>query len=750
MIAGRYRGKLPFPIDRQDTLATYVARGAIYHLIRALDLKPGETILVPNYHHGNEVRAIRAAGARVRFYPIKRDLSPDLDALRTLCTPDCRVLFTIHYLGWPQPLDELIRLCCERDLILIEDCALAFLSKHNGRPLGSFGDYSIFCLYKTVPVPNGGILAHGGKAGERLGVLGRIEMDSPSWASLSARTADLLLGWWQSRFERTGRFARAAKSSMGDVMSSMKVKRAPVGDGGFDPVIARLGMSSLSRHLLERFEYESIRAARRASYARLDERLRGRGPLLELTLGEDVCPLFYPILVTDKDAASARLSSSGIETVQFWNEGDPEATDPSGDVEHLRRHVLELPIHQDVSAEQIEMIADRVMDLPEWTELDVQRSRKSRVSLKAEVIRDRPDARLTEEWEALCDEGPCADPFYRPRWIAAHHQAFDHEKPLITVTLRRDGRLRAVLPLVKESASLMGLPFSRLRGAANVHSCRFDLIHGLDGVAEIAPAMWTALCGLEWDMLFMTDVPEDGAFRRLAAMAESDGWPTGWWESMQTPFIPIADFSDVDALLGGRDGHFRSNLRRRWRKLGAKGDVCFRRIDRYDPQMLEAFYRLEESGWKGEEHSAIACRPETRSFYESMVHLASERGWLSMYALELNGLPIAIQLGLAAHGRYSIPKVAYDESFGDCSPGHLLMERVLGDCLERGMRELDFLGPSMQWKSDWTAHRRSFGFAYVFRDSAYGRTLHSLKFGTGKKLARVLKEALSRSRPARA
>src|SRR5262245_18652163 len=58
--------------------------------------------------------------------------------------------------------------------------------------------------------------------------------------------------------------------------------------------------------------------------------------------------------------------------------------------------------------------------------------------------------RLAEEWRALCAEGPCDQPFFRPEWIAAYVRAFAPEKKLLILTTRLDGRLRAVLPMVKE------------------------------------------------------------------------------------------------------------------------------------------------------------------------------------------------------------------------------------------------------------------------------------------------------------
>ena len=107
-----------------------MARSGIYHLFRALRLKPGETVLAPDYYSGNEIAAIRAAGATVVHYPIRRNLEPDLEALSRLARQHgARVIYVIHYLGWPQPIAEIEALCLKNGSILIEDCALSLLSE---------------------------------------------------------------------------------------------------------------------------------------------------------------------------------------------------------------------------------------------------------------------------------------------------------------------------------------------------------------------------------------------------------------------------------------------------------------------------------------------------------------------------------------------------------------------------------------------------------------------------------------------
>ena len=86
--------------------------------------------------------------------------------------------------------------------------------------------------------------------------------------------------------------------------------------------------------------------------------------MLREDLDEGVCPLFFPILVRDKQAAARALWQRGIGAVEFWNEVRPLAERASGpEAQYLRAHVLELPIHQDVGPSQVEYIADQVLRL---------------------------------------------------------------------------------------------------------------------------------------------------------------------------------------------------------------------------------------------------------------------------------------------------------------------------------------------------------------------------------------------------
>ncbi|HYC48838.1 MAG TPA: GNAT family N-acetyltransferase [Burkholderiales bacterium] len=334
--------------------------------------------------------------------------------------------------------------------------------------------------------------------------------------------------------------------------------------------------------------------------------------------------------------------------------------------------------------------------------------------------------RYCEEWLALCGRSACDEPFYRPEWIRAYLRAFAANAVLVLFTMRRAGRLVALLPLIKETDSLAGMPARKLRSAGNTHTCRFDMVHEPETAAAVIPHLWAALVAEPgWDVLELNDTQEGGVLTQLAGYARGCGHAVQFAPGLAPPYLDLTAFSGYDALLQRLDAKFRANLRRRARKLDARAAVLCR--GRAAEPMVGRFFELERSGWKGEKGSAITCATPTRMFYGEIARAAEAGGYLSMYALEVSGRPAAMFFGLEYRGRYYLIKTAYDEALRDVSPGQLLTQQVLRECFERGGIEFDFLGGDMDWKQDWAPQTRRLTDIFIFRGAA-GRALHALRF----------------------
>lgn len=353
-------------------------------------------------------------------------------------------------------------------------------------------------------------------------------------------------------------------------------------------------------------------------------------------------------------------------------------------------------------------------------------------------INDRPQfVALAGEWNELV-AARNDQPFYRHEFIRSWIDNFTPTAKLRVMTMRNErGRLVAVLPLIEQRTVMYGLPVRQLVSAGNDHSNRFDLVAEDDALA--GRLIFRHLANdRSWDVVCIKDVVDDGGAVHLYEAARQAGFPAGTWESQRSPYIPLS--KSVDELMKPISTKFKANLRRRRKRLEEQGVVSYRRVTAgHDLEaVMAAGFTLEQEGWKGAAGTAIAQDPRTRGFYTDLAHATAALGYLSLYALYLNERMVAFQYGLEYQGVYSLLKVGYDESLSACSPGQLLVEEVLKDNVRRGLREFDFLGPSMAWKRDWTDRVRPHKWLFVFRKSPFGWVLGQAKFTLGPRVKKAV------------
>lgn len=139
-----------------------VANGtdALHVALRALDLAPGDEVVLPAFTFYATAEAVVLAGGVPVLADVEADtfnLDPE-DVARRI-TDRTRGIMTVHLFGQPSDLDRLGALCRERDLWLVEDAAQAHGARWRGRRVGTFGALAGWSFY---PSKNLGCFGDGG------------------------------------------------------------------------------------------------------------------------------------------------------------------------------------------------------------------------------------------------------------------------------------------------------------------------------------------------------------------------------------------------------------------------------------------------------------------------------------------------------------------------------------------------------------------------------------------------------------
>ena len=138
----------------------------------------------------------------------------------------------------------------------------------------------------------------------------------------------------------------------------------------------------------------------------------------------------------------------------------------------------------------------------------------------------------------------------------------------------------------------------------------------------------------------------------------------------------------------------RKNLRQARNRLQQQGDhdSVFLTGKEVSQDTLEAFARIEASGWKGREGTAILNRPGVMAYCADLCRNLAQRGWLEWHFLRVGDRNIAATLAIRCGTNLVMAKVAYDEAFARCSPLWVLLEDTAQRMFNDGnTRQLDLL-----------------------------------------------------------
>lgn len=157
----------------KNAVAMVNGTAALHMALVAAGIKPGELVVTQALTFAATAAGIRHAGAEPAFVDVdKETLGMSPDSLRKYLTQYCvkkgdglyqiesgrrvSAVMPMHTFGHPVRINEIVAICNEYDLVLIEDAAESLGSTYDGKHTGSFGRAAILSFNGNKAVTTGG------------------------------------------------------------------------------------------------------------------------------------------------------------------------------------------------------------------------------------------------------------------------------------------------------------------------------------------------------------------------------------------------------------------------------------------------------------------------------------------------------------------------------------------------------------------------------------------------------------------
>jgi len=176
------------------------------------------------------------------------------------------------------------------------------------------------------------------------------------------------------------------------------------------------------------------------------------------------------------------------------------------------------------------------------------------------------------------------------------------------------------------------------------------------------------------DRVSYVDLPlihGEGPFAKALTQVLYDDRRIVHWVEAYNRALLVRGPSADEYIEAAMSSHHRQEVRRQERRLAEQGAVEFRVLgnDAERETWIGNFFRLEDSGWKGDAGTSLRASEGTRQYFREICAAAWERGQLEMLGLFLDDRPVAMKVNfLTGRGAYAF-KIAYTEELARFSPG---------------------------------------------------------------------------------
>lgn len=300
-------------------------------------------------------------------------------------------------------------------------------------------------------------------------------------------------------------------------------------------------------------------------------------------------------------------------------------------------------------------------------------------------------AEIREEWLALLNDGQAVQVFQHPTWQQTWLHEFAGGREPVFLSVREDGDLLAIAPLLREGSRLSAL------GDSNI--CDYmDFIISPQREERALSLLMGRLVEEEWDEIELAGLRADSpTFARLPDIARGLRLRVNVELEAVCPQLELP--ADWEAYLARLTKHNRHELRRKIRRLYTDAlNVELRRLTEPADVASGMDVFLGLMTMKSDKAQFMTAEME-RFFRKAGVALAEE-GLAVLYVLEVDRKSVASALCFEDTDDLLLYNSGFDPTLSRLAVGLLAKALLLRQAIETGKRRFDFLRGREPYKYD--------------------------------------------------
>ena len=145
----------------KHSIAVTSCTSGLHLSLAALDLKPGDEVIVPAFTWISTANVVEHLGGKVVFCDINLNtFNIDISELEKKISPKTKAIIPVHLFGLSADMDPILGLAKQHHLRVVEDAACGFGTRYKGKHVGTLGDTGSFSFHprKAITTGEGGMI----------------------------------------------------------------------------------------------------------------------------------------------------------------------------------------------------------------------------------------------------------------------------------------------------------------------------------------------------------------------------------------------------------------------------------------------------------------------------------------------------------------------------------------------------------------------------------------------------------------